>query len=71
MYKGEYPASPSAVDTVATWGTKKERNNMSMHNIREQLENVLLKLGLAPKPDKPALIISAKEEEHIPCTEKD
>ncbi len=44
---------------------------MSMHNIREQLENVLLKLGLAPKPDKPALIISAKEEDHTPCSEKD
>jgi hypothetical protein len=44
---------------------------MSVHNIRGQLENVLAKLGLVPKPDKPAVIISAKEKEYIPCSKKD
>ena len=44
---------------------------MSVHNIREQLENVLVKLGLVPKPDKPDIIVGAKEKEYIPCSEKD
>jgi hypothetical protein len=42
---------------------------MSVHNIREQLENVLVKLGLVPKPKE--IIIKTKKKEYIICSEKD
>ncbi len=44
---------------------------MSVDKIREQLYDVLAKLGLATKPDKPALIINTKDKEYIICSEKD
>ena len=45
---------------------------MSVDKIRAQLSDVLVKLGLVPKPEKPNIIINTKDKEFIiPCSEKD
>ena len=44
---------------------------MSVDKIREQLSDVLVKIGLIPKPEKPSIIINTKDVEYPICSEKD
>jgi hypothetical protein len=44
---------------------------MSVHKIREQFNQMLLKIGLIPEPKKYIPIIKPKDEKVPPCSEKD
>jgi hypothetical protein len=62
LVQGRVSRLPKLCGYRSILGNNKERSNMSVHKIREQFNQMLLKIGLIPEPKKYIPIIKPNDE---------